>query len=89
MPKPNQNTRVTVDIPTIDHKKLKMLAAYHGKSMREIFVELIERGLEHYEECSRDHTPNEVTKKAIESSKNKRGAKRANTVAELFDQLRK
>lgn len=42
------NTRVTVDIPTVDHKKLKILAAYHGKSMREIFVELIERGLEEY-----------------------------------------
>ena len=55
MPKPN--TRVTVDIPTVDHKKLKMLAAYHVKSMREIFAELIERGLEEYKKCSKDHTP--------------------------------
>ncbi len=83
------NTRITVDIPTVDHKKLKMIAAYHGKSMRDIFVELIEQGLERYEECAKDHTPNEVTKKAIESFKTKRGVQRADTVAELFEKLRK
>lgn len=81
------HTRVTVDIPTINHKKLKMLAAYHGKSMRELFTELIERGLENYEECSFDHTPNEVTKKALENTKNKKGLKKAATIQELFNQL--
>ena len=81
------NTRVTVDIPTIDHKKLKMLAAYHGKSMREIFVELIEHGLKHYEECPEDHTPNEVTKKALENIETKKGFKKAATVKELFKKL--
>ncbi len=81
------NTRVTVDIPTADHKKLKMLAAFHGKSMREIFIELIEHGLEHYQECPEDHTPNEVTKKALEDVKEKKGLKKAKTVEELFKKL--
>lgn len=81
---PKINTRVTVDIPTVDHKKLKMLAAYHGKSMREIFVELIERGLEQYQECLEDHTPNEETKKALESVKARKGLKKAASVEELF-----
>ena len=81
------NTRVTVDIPTVDHKKLKMLAAFHGKSMREIFVELIEHGLEHYQECPENHTPNEITKKALENVKNKKGLKKAATVEELFKKL--
>ncbi len=81
------NTRVTVDIPTDDHKKLKMLAAFHGKSMREIFIELIEHGLEHYQECPENHTPNEVTKKALESVKTKKGLKKAATVEELFKKL--
>ncbi len=85
MPKPN--TRVTVDIPTVDHKKLKMLAAYQGKSMREIFVELIERGLEEYSECPKDHTPNEVTKKALDNIKTKKGLQKADTVEELFKKL--
>ena len=81
------NTRITVDIPTVDHKKLKMLAAFHGKSMREIFVELIEHGLEHYQECPEDHTPNEATKKALEQVKSRKGLKRAATVEELFKKL--
>lgn len=85
MAKPN--TRVTVDIPTIDHKRLKMLAAYHGKSMREIFVELIERGLEEYQECPEDHTPNEVTKKALENVKIRKGLQKVDTVEELFKKL--
>ena len=86
---PNKtNTRVTVDIPTVDHKKLKMLAAFHGKSMREIFVELIEQGLEGYQESSQNHQPNEITKKALDDVKHKKGLKKAKTVEELFKKLR-
>ena len=81
------NTRVTVDIPTVDHKRLKMLAAYHGKSMREIFVELIERGLEDYKECPEDHTPNETTKKALANAKARKGLKKADSVEDLFKKL--
>jgi predicted DNA-binding protein len=81
------NTRVTMDIPTVDHKKLKMLAAFHGKSMREIVIELIEHGLEHYQECPEDHTPNDITKKALENVKTGKGLKKAATVEELFKKL--
>ncbi len=84
---PKTNTRVTVDIPSTDHKKLKMLAAFHGKSMREIFVELIEHGLEHYQECPENHTPNETTKKALENAKTRKDIKNAKTVEELFKKL--
>lgn len=83
------STRVTIDIPTADHKRLKMLAAYHGKSMREIFVELIERGLEEYKVCSEDHTPNEVTKKALADVEKKKGLEKFNTIEELFEKLGK
>lgn len=86
---PKTNTRVTVDIPTADHKKLKMLSAFHGKSMREIFIELIERGLENYEECAESHDPNEVTKKALENVKKRKGLKKASSVADLFKKLGK
>lgn len=81
------NTRITVDIPTVGHKKLKMLATFHGKSMREIFIELIEHGLEHYQECSENHEPNEVTKKVLKDVKAKEGLKKAKTVEELFKKL--
>lgn len=82
-----ENTRVTVDIPTIDHKKLKMLAAFHGKSMRELFIELIEHGLEHYQECPESHELNKVTKKALEDVKNKKGLEEAVSIDELFNKL--
>ena len=84
---PKTNTKITVDIPTVDHKKLKMLAAYHGKTMREIFVELIEHGLEHYQECPEDHTPNEMTKKALENIEARKGLKKAESVEDLFKKL--
>lgn len=81
------NTRVTVDIPTTDHKRLKMLAAFHGKTMREIFVELLEQGLEHYPECPKSHIPNEITKKAIENVRGRKGLKKTATVEELFKKI--
>jgi hypothetical protein len=81
------NTRITIDIPTIDHKKLKLLAAFHGKSMREIFIELIERGLDQYQEQPDGNIPNEVTRKTIEQVKNKKGLKKASSVEELFKKL--
>lgn len=82
------NTRVTIDIPTIDHKKLKMLAAFQGKSMREVFIDLIERGLENYQECREDHTPNEKTAKALSELKDKGKHKKASSLEDLFEQLK-
>jgi len=38
-------------------------------------------------QCSENHIPNEITKKAIESVKANRGLKKAVTVEELFKKL--
>jgi hypothetical protein len=81
------NTRITVDIPTLNHKRLKMLAAFHGKTMREIFVEFIEQGLKHYQECAESHIPNEITKKAIDNVRKRKSLKKVATVEELFKKL--
>lgn len=35
-------SRITIDIPKEDHKRLKALAALEGKSMRELIIESIE-----------------------------------------------
>jgi len=35
-------SRITIDIPKEDHKRLKALAALEGKSMRELIMESIE-----------------------------------------------
>lgn len=85
----NTITRVTFDMPTIDHKKLKMLAAYYGTSMRDILVDVVHNGLETYQECKLDHTPNATTKKAIANLEAGIGVEEAATVAELFKKLSK
>lgn len=41
--------------------------------MREIFIELIEHGLEHHEECQLSHESNEITKEALKKIKAKKG----------------
>lgn len=81
------NVRFTVDIPAANHKKLKMLATFHGKSMREMLVEFIENGLEEYQECPLDHTPNEVTRKSLANIEAKKGLKKAKSVEDLFKKL--
>jgi hypothetical protein len=85
----NDITRVTFDMPTVDHTKLKMLAAYHGLTMRDILVNLVHDGLDTYQECKRDHTPNAATKKAIEDARTRKGAKAFDSVEELFKELNK
>ncbi len=37
----NELSRITIDLPKEDHKKLKALAAITDKSMRDVVVELI------------------------------------------------
>ena len=83
------NTRVTFDMPTIDYKKLKLFAAYYGTSMKEILVGLVHNGLETYQECKLDHTPNAVTKKAIANIEAEKGLEEVATVDELFKKLSK
>ncbi len=80
--------RITVDIPVVDHKKFKMLAAYYGTSMRDILNDLIQNGLENYEQCAKDHTPNTVTMKSIENIEAGKNTHKANSVDELFKKLR-
>lgn len=43
----NDLSRITIDIPLEDHKKLKMLAAMKGVSMRDIVMEAIKRQVAH------------------------------------------
>ena len=85
--RPNANTRVTVDIPTVNHKKLKMLAAFHGKTMRDIFVEILEHGLERYPECPKSHEPNETTKQVIEDVRNRKNLEKIDDIKELLKKL--
>jgi hypothetical protein len=63
------------------------LAACYGTSMKEILVDLVHNGLESYQECKLDHTPNATTKKAIEDARTRKGMKKFDSVEELFKEL--
>ena len=68
----NEPSRITIDIPTRNHKRLKTIAAVQGKSMCEIVGELIEQYVSSkpFPDCKEcvesDHVPNKETRRAIE-----------------------
>ena len=62
----NEISRIIIEMPKEQHKRLKMRAAMLGKSMKDIILE----SLEATEEClNSDHYPNKTTLKTIESAK--------------------
>ena len=77
----NELSRITIDIPKIDHKKLKAIAALTGQSMREIVIKSIE---EHLKAAK---ILNKETRKAIEDIENGKGLTRAANAADLFKKL--
>lgn len=61
----SEMSRITLDIPKAEHKKLKAKAALLGKSMRSLVLEALEGN----NECSfPSHTPNRATKRAIKNA---------------------
>ncbi len=61
-------SRISIDLPTITHKKFKKLAAYHGVSMRKMVIDYITKKIaQEIKECPYDHTPNATTLKAIKN----------------------
>lgn len=74
-------SRMTIDLPSEDHKRLKALAAVLGKSMREIVVDWIHGNL--YSE----NVPNAETLKAIESIEKGKDLIESKDAEELFRRL--
>lgn len=77
----NYLSRMTIDIPIEDHKRLKALAAVLGKSMREIVAEWIHGNL--YSE----NTPNAETLNAIKNVEEGKDLIEAKDVQDLFRKL--
>jgi len=74
-------SRITLDIPKVDHKRLKALAAILGKSMREIVIESIE------ERLSKSTITNPETLQAIENIENRKGLVEVESPEDLFKKL--
>ncbi|MFH1831861.1 MAG: hypothetical protein ABH827_03585 [bacterium] len=74
-------SRITIDIPKECHKKLKDMADFLGKSMREIVIESIEKNL------LKSKKPNKKTLRAIKDTENKKGLIKAKDAKDLFKKL--
>ncbi len=72
-------SRITIDMPKIDHKKLKAISAILGKSMRELVIESIREHLYKY--------PNKETLKAIENVEKGKDLTKAKDIKDLFKKL--
>ncbi len=77
----NELSRITIDIPKVDHKRLKAMAAILGKSMQTIVRELIEETLKS------SHYPNKTTIKAIRDAEAGKGLVKSDSVKDLFKKL--
>jgi hypothetical protein len=77
----SQISRMTLDIPEEDHKRLKALAAILGKSMREIVSSWI------HEHLYSANMPNKETLKAIESVEKGQNLIKAEDAEDLFRKL--
>jgi hypothetical protein len=74
-------SRITVDIPTKDHKRLKAVAALLGKSMRELIIISIEEHLQKVD------MPNKKTLKAMKDVADGKNLVKAKDAQDLFKQL--
>ena len=71
-----RTTRMSIDVPLKDHKRIKVLAAAEGATLREFVIECI------HERIYPEKRPNKKTIKAMEDARKGKAIK-----AEDFDDL--
>ena len=74
-------SRITIDIPIADHKRLKALAAILGKSMRDIVITSIE------EHLHKVKIPNKKTLRTIANIEAGKDLVQAENAEDLFKKL--
>lgn len=72
-------SRLTLDIPTSEHKRIKMAASMLGTSIKNLVLMSVEDFMH--------RKPNKVTIKAIRQSETGKGLKKFNSMDELFEDL--
>ena len=87
----NELSRITIDVPTQVHKKLKSMAALEGKSMRQIVVDLIDESLLSHQgtmkRCSHGHRPNAETVQVIKEVRAGKNVVKAKNVRAIFKKI--
>jgi ribosomal 50S subunit-associated protein YjgA (DUF615 family) len=74
-------SRITIDIPIANHRRLKALAAILGKSMRDIVVDSIE------EHLHKVKIPNKKTLEALANIESKKDLIETKDAEDLFKKL--
>jgi predicted DNA-binding protein len=77
----NEQSRMTIDIPKESHKRLKMIAAGTGKSMRDVVLDAIDIHLEQFK------TPNKKTLKAIKNANERKNLTEYKDIEDFFKKM--
>ena len=82
MPERNviKTTRMSIDISTKDHKRIKVLASAEGRTLKDFVIECIQ------EKISPEKKPNIKTRKAINEARKGKTLK-AKDLYDLYEQL--
>lgn len=75
-----KTTRMSIDVPLKDHRRIKVMAAAEGASIREFVIECI------HERIYPEKVPNKRTRQAMEDAR-KGKTKKAKNFDDLCDQL--
>ncbi len=77
-------SRITLDIPKAQHRRLKARAAVLGKSMREVIIE----ALEAVEQCPYlSHYPNKTTLASLKNIEKRKNLVEIESIDELLKKL--
>jgi predicted transcriptional regulator len=76
----SKTTRMSIDIPVKDHKRIKVLASAEGVTLKDFVIECIR------EKISPEKKPNAKTRKAMKDAE-KGKTLRAKDIADLYEQL--
>ena len=74
-----KTSRLTIDLPRTDHKRLKMAASLFGTTMKGLVLMSVEEFMH--------RKPNKVTLKAIKQSETGKGIKKFDSLEDLFNDL--
>ena len=85
--KRDETSRITIDLPIANHKRLKAMAAVLGKSMKDIVIDSIEEHLHKVKIPGTENTPNKKTLKAIANIEEGKDLIEAKNAEDLFKKL--
>ena len=76
-----ENTRLTFELPVVDHKKLKAIAALSGVSLKDLILNCLKENL------LSENTPNEKTLKVFKETDEGKNLVHYKDINDLIDKL--